>query len=1195
MVGDEVAILFNGAELDASGQQPFLHLFCSFGAAGRETLSERFQIGGSDKDRNMIGRGLHHLHAALHVDVQHDVVPLPPLFFHKLSGRAIERIENLVPFQKAALLDPVLKRVLIEEVVMLPVDFAGAGAACRGGDGEDTILAVRQQPVEERAFAYSRRTRNDDQQTAHARLLFWSGRRILCKQGLVRDGVNRAAPKRSFKGVLFVSKPLNFQQLILRLHQFWSERGCLIWQPYSEKVGAGTMNPATVVSVLGPEPWNVGYAEPSYRPDDGRFGENPNRMQMHTQYQVILKPDPGNPQELYLESLRAIGIDVDQHDIRFVEDNWESPALGAWGLGWEVWLDGLEITQFTYFQQAASHVLDMPAVEITYGLERIAIFLQGVSKVWDLQWNDDFTYGDVLLQAEIDHCKYDFEVADVERLHKLYQLFEEEARSCIAAQLVVPAHDAVLRCSHTFNVLDARGAIGVTERAAYFGKMREQSKQVAQIYLQQRESKGFPLLAKLPPLHVPTLPELPEPLGHAAPFLFELGVEELPPDDLQAALEQWRALIPKQLEELRLEHGAIRVDGTPRRLAVYIENLAPRQADREVELKGPPAQRAYDESGQLTQIGLGFAKSHGLEPDQLKTHTEGSKSYLVARKTEPGKSATQLLSEAVPKWISALKFRKTMRWDRSGSAFSRPVRWLLCLHGEQVVPCLWGHLLSGRQTRAPRPLNSQSVELRSAADYHGLLESWGCLLDRDQRRERVLAVVREAASSIGGQVPNEPDLLEEVTDLIEVPVAVLGSFEEERLSLPAPVLTTVMKKHQRYFPVLNAQGGLMPNFVTVSNGQRGDLSLVRKGNEQVLRARYADAQYFVADDLQQPLQSYLPRLATLTFQEKLGSMLDKSRRLESLVGNLAPALGIEGERVAKVQQAARLAKADLVTSMVVEMTSLQGVLGEIYALRTGTDPDVALAIREHYLPRYTGDSTPTADIGRVLGLADRLDSLAGLFAVGLKPTGSADPYGLRRTALGLVALLVEGRINLDLRPWLLQALQAQPVTCDMVKVSGEVLQFVADRLLIWLKEKGLRHDVVEAAVSARGHDPYGAWQSAQALQSAVQADNWSALLQAFSRCGRITKDLPPLKLQPERYQEPVVQDLYKTVADIGEPSDVVALINALQQLQPPIQAFFDGVLVNDPQEEVRVARQALVQKVVGLAHGLADLSKLEGY
>ncbi len=255
------------------------------------------------------------------------------------------------------------------------------------------------------------------------------------------------------------TKPLSFQEVIMRLQEYWAAQGCLVWQPYSEKVGAGTANPATVLRVLGPEPWNVAYAEPSYRPDDGRYAENPNRMQMHTQFQVILKPAPENSQELYLRSLEAIGIDRDQHDIRFVEDNWESPALGAWGLGWEVWLDGLEITQYTYFQQAGGYPLEPVPIEYTYGLERIVMYLQGVKEVWQIDWDGHRTYGDVLKLPEIEHCKYDFEIADVGRLKAMYELFEAEAKSCLAHRLVIPAHDYVLRCSHTFNLLDARGSL----------------------------------------------------------------------------------------------------------------------------------------------------------------------------------------------------------------------------------------------------------------------------------------------------------------------------------------------------------------------------------------------------------------------------------------------------------------------------------------------------------------------------------------------------------------------------------------------------------------------------------------------------------------------------------------------------------------------------------------------------------------
>jgi len=428
------------------------------------------------------------------------------------------------------------------------------------------------------------------------------------------------------------TKPLTFQQVILRLQQFWAERGCLIWQPYSEKVGAGTMNPATVLRVLGPEPWNVAYVEPSYRPDDGRYGDNPNRMQMHTQFQVILKPDPGNPQELYLESLYALGVRREEHDIRFVEDNWESPALGAWGLGWEVWLDGLEITQFTYFQQAGGFPLDPASVEITYGLERIVMFLQAAHaggharSVWEIDWDGSRTYGDVLLQPEIEHCRYDFELADVERLAQMYDLYEAEARSCLDAGLITPAHDYVLRCSHTFNLLDARGAIGVTERATYFRRMRDLSRQVAEAYAAQRERMGYPWLKEVSGSRLQVS-------GSAAnlkletlkpeTLLLEIGTEELPAGDLDSALAQLRELAPARLEETRLDYDDLRVLGTPRRLILLVEGLAPRQRPVEELVKGPPVRVAFDEKGQPTRAAEGFARKQGVRVDALEIQEIG--------------------------------------------------------------------------------------------------------------------------------------------------------------------------------------------------------------------------------------------------------------------------------------------------------------------------------------------------------------------------------------------------------------------------------------------------------------------------------------------------------------------------------------------------------------------------------------------
>ncbi|NIS80961.1 MAG: glycine--tRNA ligase subunit alpha, partial [Anaerolineales bacterium] len=282
------------------------------------------------------------------------------------------------------------------------------------------------------------------------------------------------------------------QSVILKLQQFWADQGCVIWQPYHTEVGAGTMNPATFLRVLGPEPWWVAYVEPSIRPTDGRYGENPNRWQHYYQFQVIMKPDPGNPVERYLQSLMALGIKPEEHDIRFVEDNWIAPALGAWGLGWEVWLDGQEITQYTYFQQAGGQTLDPVSVEITYGIERVVLALQDVESFVDIRWNEHVTYGEINLTAEKEHSRYNFETADVERLRVMYDEFEAEAKACLSADMVFPAHDYVLKCSHAFNLMDARGAIGVTERAVLFGRMREIARQVAELYLAQRQTIGFP-------------------------------------------------------------------------------------------------------------------------------------------------------------------------------------------------------------------------------------------------------------------------------------------------------------------------------------------------------------------------------------------------------------------------------------------------------------------------------------------------------------------------------------------------------------------------------------------------------------------------------------------------------------------------------------------------------------------------------
>jgi glycyl-tRNA synthetase len=436
----------------------------------------------------------------------------------------------------------------------------------------------------------------------------------------------------------------SLQTIILQLQQFWADHGCLIGQPYYTQVGAGTMNPSTFLRVLGPEPWNVAYVEPSIRPDDGRYGENPNRFHQHTQFQVILKPDPGNPVELYLQSLEAIGINPREHDIRLVEDNWEQPAISAWGLGWEVWLDGQEITQFTYFQQVGGVTLDPVSVEITYGLERILIALNNAAAIWDEPWGAGVTYGEVRRRDEYEHSKYYFEIGDVDRLRQMYDLYKAEAEACLAAGLVAPAHDYVLKCSHTFNALDCRGAIGVTERQVFYGQMRDMARRVAERYLEQRKELEYPLLkvsqtsnvkGQIVAIDGPSTFDV-----RQASFLLEIGVEELPVSDLDTALEQLKVSVPKLLADLHLDHRTISILGTPRRLAVKAESLAARQPDREDLVKGPPADKAIvGQIGNLTYTpaAIGFAKKNGVPVESLEVREQDGGKYVFAVVKQAGR------------------------------------------------------------------------------------------------------------------------------------------------------------------------------------------------------------------------------------------------------------------------------------------------------------------------------------------------------------------------------------------------------------------------------------------------------------------------------------------------------------------------------------------------------------------------------
>ncbi|MEV5437422.1 glycine--tRNA ligase [Streptomyces sp. NPDC052682] len=992
---------------------------------------------------------------------------------------------------------------------------------------------------------------------------------------------------------------LTMQDAILTLQRYWSDNGCMITQPLNTEVGAGTGNPSTALRVLGPEPWSVAYVEPSVRPDDSRYGENPNRLQTHTQFQVILKPDPGNPQELYLGSLRALGIDLRAHDVRFVEDNWASPALGAWGLGWEVWLDGMEITQFTYFQQVGGVTLAPVSVEITYGLERILMNLQGVSHFKDIAYAPGITYGEVFGQNEYEMSRYYLDDADIPTQHRLFEAYAAEARRMLDLELPVPAYTYVLKCSHTFNVLDARGAISTTERAKAFSLMRGLTHESAQLWARRRAALEHPL--GVVPAPAPAVRAALPAVSGPETLLFEIGVEELPYAEVQATAEAVHEAISAKLAATRLKHGRISAMATPRRVVVIVEAVQPREPDTERTVRGPKVAAAYRD-GAPTPALLGFARSQGVDPGDVRVVDVGGVDYVAVNRDEPGRTAPEVLSDLLAEVVSGLRSARNMRWSDPALSFSRPVRWLLALLGRTPLPVAVSALASGTTTRVHRTAPDPVVEVTSAEGYAHFLRMHGVLLDREARRAAVVSGAREAAAEAGGyvDVAGEAGLIDEITDIVEYPHPVRGSFDERYLDLPASVLTTVMRKHQRYLPVLDRTGRLMPHFVTFANGVC-DEEVVRAGNEAVLRARYEDAAFFWRADLKVSPEEFRGRLDKLTFEDRLGTVADRADRIAALALDLAARAGFAEETAATVHRAGRLAKFDLASQMVIEFSGLAGVMAEEYARRAGEPAEVARALAEMELPRSAGGELPAGEAGAVLSLADRFDLVTGMFVIGAVPTGSSDPYGVRRAAIGLLNVLrsvsaVAGvRVGDGLRA-AAERYAAQGIEVPAERLT-EAAELITRRYEQQLTDAGHEHRLVQAVLVHSDRPALGD-RTLATLERHAGTEAFEALTAALQRVVRILPgDSPEGPADRSVLTAPAEMRLAEAAESVREAlhdreDDLAALIEVSAPLVAAINTFFDEVLVMDPDPAVRAARLALLADVAGLARPALDWSAL---
>ncbi|QTO36910.1 glycine--tRNA ligase [Tessaracoccus sp. MC1865] len=1013
---------------------------------------------------------------------------------------------------------------------------------------------------------------------------------------------------------------LTMQDALRRLSDYWTSKGCLTWQPFNSEVGAGTMNPATVLRVLGPEPWDVAYVEPSVRPDDSRYGENPNRLQMHTQFQVILKPEPGNPQELYLGSLEALGIDLSAHDVRFVEDNWQQPAIGAWGLGWEVWLDGMEITQFTYFQQVGGQNLDPIPVELTYGVERILMAQQGVTHFKDIVYSiaadgRPVTYGEAFGQQEYEMSRYYLDDADVDANRRLYETYVAEATRMVEARLPVPAHGYILKSSHAFNVMDARGAISTTERAKAFATMRRLMRDTAALWIERREELGFPLLHEAavgeqaaPAVDAGTLSDDPQTLA------LEIGVEELPPHVVPQTIEAVRTALTEKLAATRLSYGDITVEGTPRRIVAVVDGVAAREPDAEQLRKGPKWSAAFDADGNPTQPLEGFMRGQGVTADQIVRAEIGGNEHAAVSVKVDGRHVVDVAAEAISSIIGGLRAEKNMRWNDANLSFSRAIRWLVVLWGDTVVPVNVSGLTAGRTTYLQRAVQGQDsgrrsdgalvgfVEVATAADLLPTIQQGSILLSSEDRRASVVSQAEALARGVGGtiDVDAESSVIDEITNLVEDPRGVLGNFDERYLDLPEQILTAVMRKHQRYLPIYR-DGRLAAHFVTMANGLCDD-DVVRAGNESVIRARYEDALFFWNADLAaEGVDGFVPGLDKLTFEDRLGSVGMRARRIADVAGRLADRLGIDGTDRETLTRAGQLAKFDLATQMVVEMSSLAGFIAREYAVRKGETQAVADALFEMEQPHTSADAVPASVPGALLALGDRFDLLAAMFALGAKPTGSSDPFGLRRAALGVVRILRESAgtplERLTVRAGLEDAVarlaeQGVDVAPDAVESA---LEFTIGRFAQLLRDEGTSADLVTAILPAA--DAPG--RAARLLGELAGAQSDQALRDLVSTNVRITRILPDgvaAGYDAARLTEPAEVALKEAVEAVGAGIAEQPIAEVVTHTAPVVRAagtFFDDILVNAEDLAVRAARQGLLASVLALSPEGIDWKALD--
>ena len=682
-------------------------------------------------------------------------------------------------------------------------------------------------------------------------------------------------------------------------------------------------------------------------------------------------------------------------------------------------------------------------------------------------------------------------------------------------------------------------------------------------------------------------------------LLFEIGTEEIPAGFLFKAIGNMEDIIHKALTEKRIPFTGIKCMATPRRLVLYIAKVAPKQEDQTIEKMGPAKKAAFDEKGNPTNAALGFAKGQGLEIAALETIVTEKGEYLGARKTIAGQPTVALLPEILTNFLTAIPFRKSMRWANYDLRFPRPIHWLLALYDGNVVPLKIEDISSGNTSCGHRFMSPEPFAVSNFADYLNKSRQNYVIVDPAERKKLILEEAQSAAADIGGKIFYTEDLLDTVSFIVEYPVIVRGSFDQDYLKIPKEVLTTTMISHQKYFPIVNDEGKLLPYFIAVSNTKPRDIAVVAKGNERVLKARLADASFFFEEDKKVPLESRVESLKKVVFHTLLGTSYQKVLRFRKLAAKIAQKIKPAVKK--NVERAALLAKADLESLMVGEFSELQGIMGREYALLAGEKPEIANAIYEHYLPIVAGGDLPQTDEGAIVGIADKIDTIAGFFGVDLPPTGTADPYALRRQALGIINIILSRRYSLSLNSLIDEslALLKDVLKKPADKVKKDILDFFKGRLQNQLINQGYAYDTVDAVLSVDIDEFIQVIEKIKALQTFRQNPDFELISIAFKRVDNILKDFQNGKIDVNLLSADAEINLFSSFDDIKTrvekeiyEKDFSAALNKLAALRPPVDAFFDNVMVMDKDEKVRFNRLSLLAEISALFHKIADFSKI---